>query len=167
MNALTKFSIALLLAPATATAIYFYVLPDDAAFRGRAFASPLLPNPRHGTLQNKDQERLSQLQGKGLLVEALNFRLRAPGACNCGHNCRPSWIVSATLPYRLPHLAWIGLRLARPPPATLRQCWERRRQRWMPPAHKTRSDWLRLRAARSDEEAARFTQELRCETLEG
>lgn len=162
MNALTKFSIALLLAPATATAIYFYVSPDDEGFEVARLQSAR--SKPQDAICKQDEERLSQLQGKGSLVEALTFagELR----------CMQLW----------PQLQTLMDRLSNSSLSTASSSVDRAASGATPagdvaPVLGATSAALdaactqdeerlaRLRAAPSDEEAARFTQELRCETL--
>src|SRR6478752_3314662 len=66
MNALTKFSMALLLLTATAIAVYLYVAPDDEGFEAAR-------SPPQGEFCKQDGARLARLQAKPSLDEALSF----------------------------------------------------------------------------------------------
>jgi hypothetical protein len=160
MNALTKFSIALLLA--TATAIYLYVSLDHEGFDVARLQSAQ-SKPQDATCK-QDAERLSQLQAKASLVEVLTFAGEI--------RCVQLW----------PQLQTLMDRLSNSSVSTNSSSLDRAASGATPTGDAAlalggRSAALdaactqdeerlaRLRAAPSDEEAARFTQELRCETL--
>jgi hypothetical protein len=166
MNALTKFSIALLLITATAMAAYLFLAPDDEGFdaAGSQPQDATSSHPQDG-ICNRDEERLARLRANPSLDEGLSFvseirclrlwpqlQMIMDGLGNPSRataTSRPSGAASDTTP---------ASDVASPPGTTSAA---------LDDACKHDEDRLaELRANPSVEAAVRFDSELKCPTLQ-
>jgi hypothetical protein len=160
MNALLKSS--MLLLPASAIAVYLYVLPGDEGF------DPVRSQP-HEDICKRDGDRLAQLQAKPSLDEALRFGSEL--------RCLQLWPQVETVLDSLSHTARStavsSLNGAAPDmipaseaaPATASPAVEATSTTSDDACKQDEDRLARLRTTPSSEEAARSAQDLRCETL--